>query len=213
MDETTTSVSPTSLSHPPEPGEESLSLGSLFFEMLKILLLAAVIIIPIRVFLFQPFFVQGASMVPNFEDGEYLVVSEFGYKYTKIPVANIDIKPFREFVRQEPVVFRFPRDPSQFFIKRVIGLPGESVEIKQGKVFIYNAVHPDGYQLDESAYLDSSIVTSDLKRTTVGENEYFVMGDNRAFSYDSRSFGPIPKDVVIGRVLLRAWPLSEFSLY
>lgn len=198
-------------SHGPE--EEYLSTGALLLEMVKVLVLAALVIIPIRTFLFQPFFVQGSSMEPNFDDGEYLVISEFGYKYTKIPVLDLEVHPFRELVRQEPVVFRFPKDPKQFFIKRVIGLPGETVEIKQGKVYIYNKIHPDGYVLDESAYLDPALKTSDLPKTVVGESEYFVLGDNRSFSYDSRSFGPIEKTAVMGEVLLRAWPLSEFSLY
>lgn len=198
---------------PKVPDEEYLSTGALLMEMVKVLVLAALVIIPIRAFLFQPFFVQGSSMEPNFDDGEYLVVSEFGYKYTKIPVVNMEVHPFRELVRQEPVVFRFPKDPKQFFIKRVIGLPGESVEIKKGKVYIYNKIHPDGYELDESAYLDPALKTSDLPKTLVGESEYFVLGDNRTFSYDSRAFGPIEKTAVIGEVLLRAWPISEFALY
>lgn len=198
---------------PVEPDEEYLSTGALLLEMVKILILAAVVIIPIRAFLFQPFFVQGSSMEPNFDDGEYLVISEFGLKHTRIPLANIDVDPFRELSRQEPVVFRFPRDPSQFFIKRVIGLPGESVEIKSGKVYIYNEMHQDGYVLDEGAYLDPVVKTSDLARTKVADDEYFVMGDNRAFSYDSRAFGPVKKTAIIGRVLLRAWPVTEMTLY
>ncbi|MFA9262563.1 MAG: signal peptidase I [Undibacterium sp.] len=207
------SQSNTPIPTPNAPEEEYLSTGALLMEMVKVLALAALVIIPIRAFLFQPFFVQGSSMEPNFDDGEYLVVSEFGYKYTKIPVVNMEVHPFRELVRQEPVVFRFPKDPKQFFIKRVIGLPGESVEIKKGKVYIYNKIHPDGYELDESAYLDPALKTSDLPKTAVGESEYFVMGDNRTFSYDSRAFGPIEKTAVIGEVLLRAWPISEFALY
>lgn len=196
-----------------EPDEEYLSTGSLLLEMVKILVLAAVVIIPIRTFLFQPFFVQGSSMEPNFDDGEYLVIGELGYKYTKIPVIGIEVNPFWDLSRQEPIVFRFPRDPSQFFIKRVIGLPGETVEIKGGKVYIYNQTYPDGYVLDESAYLDATVKTSDLARTKVAPDEYLVLGDNRAFSYDSRIFGPIKKTAVIGRVLLRAWPVSEITLY
>lgn len=196
-----------------KPDEEYLSTGALLLEMVKILVLAAVVIIPIRAFLFQPFFVQGSSMEPNFDDGEYLVISEFGLKHTKIPIANVEVNPFRDLSRQEPIVFRFPRDPSQFFIKRVIGLPGESVEIRGGKVYIYNKVHPDGYVLDETTYLDSVVKTSDLARTKVADDEYFVLGDNRPFSYDSRAFGPIKKTAVIGRVLLRAWPVSEMTLY
>ncbi|MFZ1654866.1 MAG: signal peptidase I [Candidatus Moraniibacteriota bacterium] len=198
---------------PERPDEEYLSTGALLLEMVKILVLAAVVIIPIRAFLFQPFFVQGSSMEPNFDDGEYLIISEFGYKHTRIPGVNVETNPFRELTRQEPLVFRFPRDPSQFFIKRVIGLPGETVEIKRGKVYIFNTVHPDGYALDESAYLDPAVKTSDLGPTKVADDEYFVMGDNRAFSYDSRVFGPIKKNAVIGRVLLRAWPVSDLTLY
>ncbi|MFZ1626869.1 MAG: signal peptidase I [Candidatus Moraniibacteriota bacterium] len=203
------SVSPV----PVEPDEEYLSTGALLLEMVKILVLAAVVIIPIRAFLFQPFFVQGASMEPNFDDGEYLVISEFGLKHTKIPIVGVNVNPFRDLSRQQPIVFRFPRDPSQFFIKRVIALPGESVEIKNGKVYIYNKGHPDGYVLDETAYLDAIVQTSDLARTKVADDEYFVLGDNRPFSYDSRAFGPIKKTAVIGRVLLRAWPVSEMTLY
>jgi signal peptidase I len=206
-------TSPSPAPIPVESDDEYLSTGALFLEMVKILVLAAVVIIPIRAFLFQPFFVQGSSMEPNFDDGEYLVISEFGYKHTRIPVANIDVNPFRSLVRQEPIVFRFPKDPDQFFIKRVVGLPGEAVEIRGGKVYIYNVVHPDGYALDESAYLDPAVKTSDLSRTKIADDQYFVLGDNRAFSYDSRAFGPIKGTAVIGRVLLRAWPLSEMALY
>jgi signal peptidase I len=202
----------------PDPREEApeegyLSTGALLLEMVKILALAVVIIIPIRTFLFQPFFVQGSSMEPNFDDGEYLVISEFGYKYTRLPVADIEVKPFRELRRQEPIVFRYPKNPDQFYIKRVIGLPGETVEIRQGKVLITNTIHPDGFELDESAYLGGNIRTSDYPRTKLTDTQYFVLGDNRAFSYDSRAFGPIENTAVIGRVLLRAWPLSEFGLY
>lgn len=194
------------------PSEDFLSVGGLFLEMAKVIVLAIVIIIPIRVFLFQPFFVQGASMDPNFEDGQYLIISEFGYKHTDIPGIGA-IEPFRDFERQEPVVFRYPKNPEQFYIKRVIGLPGEAVEIKKGVVYIYNEVHHQGFALDESAYLDPGVKTSDMTKMVLSEDEYFVMGDNRAFSYDSRAFGPIHKKELIGRVLLRAWPVGKFSLY
>ena len=96
--------------------DKFLTTGELLFEMVKIILLAVVIIIPIRVFLFQPFFVQGASMEPNFEDGEYLVISEFGYKDTRVPFLkkDIEVEPWKEIPRQEPIVFHYPKDPEQY---------------------------------------------------------------------------------------------------
>lgn len=195
---------------------EYLGIGGLLLEMGKVFLLAVVIIIPVRVFLFQPFFVQGSSMEPNFEDGQYLVISEFGYKETELRLSdtfNVTFDSFKNIERQDVTVFRYPKNPEQFFIKRVIGLPGESVEILRGKVTIYNEIHPDGYVLDESAYIGPGTLTQDMPRKDLGDDEYFVMGDNRMASYDSRSIGPIKKNKIVGRVLLRAWPVEQFSLY
>lgn len=196
--------------------DDSLTAGQFFLEMVKVFLLAAVVIIPVRVFLFQPFFVQGQSMQPNFEDGEYLVVNEFGYKKTAIgpePRSFFTVDPFKELSRQEPVVFRSPQKNGQYLIKRVIGLPGESVKIEDSKVMIANATHPEGFVLDESAYLARTVVTTDMKAVTLGPDEYFVLGDNRGHSHDSRFFGPIGKDSVVGRVLIRAWPVSRAEWY
>lgn len=192
-----------------------IGFGGLLAEMIRVFFLAVIIIIPVRVFLFQPFFVQGSSMEPNFEDGQYLVISELGYKQTAFGWSQDapQLRPFKELARQDVVVFRFPRDTEQFFIKRVIGLPGESVEIHQGKVIIYNSTHPNGFVIDESSYLSPDVITKDMPRTEVAQDQYFVMGDNRPNSYDSRAFGPVNKDKILGRVLLRAWPMKEFSIY
>lgn len=195
---------------------EYLGIGGLLWEMVKVFLLAVVVIIPVRVFLFQPFFVQGSSMEPNFEDGQYLVVSEFGYKETDVNLAenlHFTINSFKTIERQDVTVFRYPKNLKQFFIKRVIGLPGEAMEIKRGKVIIYNDERPNGFILDESAYLADNAFNQDISRVTLKDDEYFLMGDNRMFSYDSRSIGPIKKDKIIGRVLLRAWPVERFSVY
>jgi len=197
---------------------EYLSIGSLFWEMIKVFLLAVVIIIPVRVFLFQPFFVQGSSMEPNFEDGQYLVISEFGYKQTDINLLKnfrFTVHSFRIIGRQDVTVFRYPKNPKQFFIKRVIGLPKETVEIRGGKVIIYNAEQPNGYVLDESAYLSTESFAPDyiMPKVVLGNDEYFLLGDNRMFSYDSRSIGPVKKKQIIGRVLLRAWPVERLSVY
>src|SRR3989344_6573982 len=194
------------LKHTPDASQEAeveyLGIGGLLLEMAKVFLLAVVVIIPVRVFLFQPFFVQGSSMEPNFEDGQYLVISEFGYKETRLGLGDADftVDPFKTIERQDVTVFRYPKNPEQFFIKRVIGLPGEAVEVRRGKVIIYNTVHPDGFVLDESAYISAGVVTPDIPRASLGDDEYFVMGDNRMYSYDSRAIGPINKDKIIGRV-------------
>ena len=136
--------------------QKYFGVGGFILEIIKIIALAFIIIVPIRVFLFQPFFVQGASMEPNFEDGQYLIINELGYKETNLGFYSVE--PFKEIGRQEVVVFRYPIDPSKFFIKRVIGLPGEKVQIKNSQVTIFNSKNPNGLTLDESKYLDKSVI-------------------------------------------------------
>lgn len=199
-----------------ELDERYYGVGGFIMEIVKVFLLAFIIIFPVRVFLFQPFFVQGASMEPNFENNQYLIVNEFGYKKTVADIGNttlFTVNPFKEIQRQTVIVFRYPKNPTQFFIKRVIGLPGEKIQIKDGKVTIFNAENPDGKVLDESAYLSSKVVTNGDMVINLKKDEYFVMGDNRMFSSDSRSWGPLPEEDVIGRVLLRAWPLNQVSVF
>lgn len=197
--------------------EAQYGVGRFVFEVFKVFLLAVVIIVPIRVFLFQPFFVKGASMEPNFHEGEYLIVNEWGYKYTQIGLGNgapwATVKPGKEFERGDVIIFRAPQDPSQFFIKRVIALPGEAVRIKDGSVYIYNKKSPAGFVLDESQYLSDSIKTTPELSLELGDDEYFVMGDNRNNSHDSRAWGPLNKNMVIGKVLLRAWPANKATLF
>jgi signal peptidase I len=193
--------------------------GEFVIEIVKIVVLAFIIIVPIRVFLFQPFFVQGASMEPNFEDNQYLIVNEFGYKMTDVGVGNnsyFTVKPFKRIDRQKVVVFRYPLDPEKYYIKRIIGLPGERVEIKNGDVIIYNGQNPQGFVLNEKEYLSSSIRTttsSDSFSMELKNNEYFVMGDNRMFSSDSRMWGPVPEKDIMGVVMLRAWPINKISMF
>jgi signal peptidase I len=135
-------------------------------------------------------------MEPNFHDGDYLIIDEISYR-------------LRDPQRGEIVVFKYPQNPSQRYIKRIIGLPGETVEIKEGKVIIFNK---EGSQvLDESAYLSPEIFTPGEIRMTLAEDEYFVLGDNRDASSDSRRWGALPRDKIIGRVFLRAWPFVTFA--
>jgi signal peptidase I len=201
----------------PESKKDSYyGIRSFLWEIVKVFALALVIIAPIRIFLFQPFFVQGASMEPNFEDGEYLIVNELGYKNAKVGFRNlnlISVQPFKELKRGEVVVFRYPRNPEQFFIKRIIGLPGEKIMIKDEKIIIYNKENTDGVILNESNYLNSSVVTSGELTVQLNDSEYFAMGDNRSHSSDSRSWGPVPKNNIIGKILIRAWPINKAEIY
>lgn len=169
-----------------------------FLEIGKVLLISILIVIPIRYFIVQPFVVRGASMEPNFEDHEYLVIDEVSY-YVRPPA------------RGEVIVFRYPKIPSQFFIKRIIGLPGEQVEIKDSHVRVINAKYPKGMLLDET-YLPEGRVTQPNMLTTLSATEYFVLGDNREFSSDSRIWGSLDKKFVVGRVLLRAWPVGKIGI-
>jgi len=166
------------------------------WEIVKIVIIALLIVVPIRYFIFQPFFVKGQSMEPNFSSGDYLIVDEITYR-------------FRPPQRGEVVVFKYPDDPSQRYIKRIIGLPGETIEIEEGKVIIYNK--EGGRMLEESGYLSSSVFTSGNLRLTLGGNEYFVLGDNRIASADSRRWGPLPQENIVGRALIRVWPFVVFA--
>lgn len=196
--------------------EQRYGVASFILEIIKIVVLAFVIIVPVRVFLFQPFFVQGASMEPNFEDKEYLIINELGYKKTSVGFGDTNfftVNPFKEIKRQHVIVFRYPLDPGKYFIKRVIGLPGEKIEVKEGSVTVFNQQNPNGMSLDEAAYLSKSVRTTGDLSVTLASDEYFVMGDNRMFSSDSRVWGPVKEKFIMGEVLLRAWPLNRVSIY
>ncbi|MDP3793365.1 MAG: signal peptidase I [Candidatus Uhrbacteria bacterium] len=181
---------------PTSSGGKTLALA---FELIEVLAVSLAIIIPIRYFLVQPFYVKGASMEPNFFDHEYLVIDEISYR-------------LREPKRGDIVVFRYPRDPKQFFIKRVIGLPSETVEIATGKVKVYNNAFPNGMLLDERSYLDQE-VTGSTQTITLKPGEYYLMGDNRASSLDSRIFGPVSRSSIVGRVWLRGYPVDRWKLF
>jgi len=191
--------------------------GSFLWEVAKVFLWALIIIVPIRIFLFQPFFVQGASMEPNFKDGDYLVVNEFGYKITNVlddfGLPHIfTVGAFRELNRGDVVVFRYPRDLTQFFIKRVVGLPGETVKVEGGRVTIFNKQNTEGLVLDEHTYIPAGLVTNGVVTIVLKSDEYFVLGDNRPFSHDSRAWGVLPEKDVVGKVLIRAWPISKAEI-
>jgi len=171
------------------------------WEITKVVCISLAIILPVRYYLIQPFYVKGESMVPNFHDQEYLIVDEISYRF-KAPE------------RGQVIVFRYPRNPQEYFIKRIIALPGEEVQIKDGKVIVYNEANPSGFALDEK-YLPADLLTEgdNSEKITVNNNEYFVLGDNRSNSKDSRSFGPVDKSFVIGKILFRGWPVKDITVF
>ena len=179
------------------PTEKSIGfdLATFVWEVIKTVLISLAIILPIRYYLVQPFFVKGPSMESNFLDKDYLIVDEIGYR-------------FNEPKRGDVVIFRYPYDTKQFFIKRIVGLPGETIEVKNNSVIIYNRPNPSGMTLTEN-YLDLFQQTLGADRVKLDDDEYFVMGDNRLQSHDSRAFGPVKKSLIIGRPFLRLYPLDR----
>lgn len=165
------------------------------WDLLKFAILALVIVVPIRMWIAQPFVVSGESMVPTFHNGEYLIVDEISYI-----LGNIK--------RGDVVIFRYPNDPKRFFIKRIIGLPNEKITVENNQIKITNKENPDGFILNEP-YLNEKEFTGSTYET--GNDQYFVMGDNRNRSSDSRFWGVLPKKLMIGRAFLRLLPLQQVS--
>lgn len=171
-------------------------------EIIRIVFISVAIIVPVRYYLIQPFYVKGASMEPNFYDHEYLLIDEISYR-------------LREPVRGEIVVFRFPTNTKEFFIKRIIGLPGETVELRDGHIYIYNDDNPEGFLLDESSYLSVDVITTSMGKNTItlGKDEFFLLGDNRNRSMDSRQFGSVKKDLIVGRAIIRGYPFDRWQTF
>lgn len=184
----------------PEEGSEQ-PLKTFFIELLKVLIIGAFAVVAIRYFIFKPFVVKGTSMEPNFHESEYLIIDELTYRVH--PPSRGDI-----------IVLRYNGGAqSEFFLKRVVGLPGERVIVVGGRVKIVSATHPSGMLLDEEKYLSQNVVTTGDIDITLGSDEYYVLGDNRPASLDSRRIGPIHAQDIVGRVLLRGYPLSRIELF
>ena len=169
-----------------------------FKEILKASLIALIIVIPIRFYIAQPFIVSGASMSPSFESGHYLVVDQLSYR-------------FKEPERGDVIIFKYPRDTSKFFIKRIIGLPGETLTLKARTLTIANDMHPNGFVFEEPYIAEVNQVSGSFS-TTLGDNEYFVMGDNRGQSSDSRLWGSLQGDLIVGRAFFRVFPIRAVEV-
>lgn len=162
-------------------------------EIVRFSIIAILIVVPIRMFIAQPFIVSGDSMDNTFASGQYLIVDQVSY-YFKKPM------------RGDVIVFRYPRDPSTFFIKRIIGVPGDTITIEDSRVKIVNEKHPEGFILEEP-YIRSMAPEPKIVEK-LGDREYFVMGDNRDNSSDSRKWGILREERIIGRALIRLFPPS-----
>ncbi len=182
---------------PTQENEEAGAESSSFWELVRYAIIALIIVVPFRIFIAQPYVVSGSSMDPTFKDGDYLIVDQISQR-------------LEDPQRNSVIIIRYPKDPSKFFIKRLIAFPGEKVDIKKGVVTIYNKDNPNGLTLDGS-YVEHK--KSDDFSAQLGENEYFVMGDNRAASSDSRIWGSVPREDIIGEPVARLLPLTEIGLW
>jgi len=167
-------------------------------ELIQFAFIALLIVIPVRYFIAQPFIVSGASMENTFHSGEYLIIDQISYR-------------FEDPKRGDVIVFRYPQDPSKFFIKRIIGTPGDSISIVGDVVKVTPKGSTEALTLSEP-YVKSMAENTNLTET-LGDREYFVMGDNRDSSSDSRVWGVLNKDKIIGKALVRLFPLNEVDLF
>jgi len=171
--------------------------GGFFKELLKFILIAFIIVVPFRWFVAQPFIVNGASMEPTFKNNEYLIVDQLSHR-------------IKEPQRGEVIIFKYPKDSSKYFIKRIIGLPSETLELNGTEIKVTNNEFPNGFILDEN-YI--TYQKNNKLKIELSEDEYFVMGDNRASSSDSRVWGPLKEKLLIGRPLIRLFPVTRFKFF
>lgn len=166
-------------------------------EIIRFVFIAVFVVLPIRIFIAQPFIVSGSSMDPTFKNGEYLIVDEISYR-------------FEDPQRGDVVIFKYPLDTSKYFIKRIIGLPGEHLTITGNTIAVTSAENPEVLRLDEAFLSHQTFGNVDI---VLGKDEYFVMGDNRPASSDSRIWGPLKKEFITGRAFVRLLPIKRTSLF
>lgn len=170
--------------------------SSFSFEFSKTVIIALAAVLFIRTFITKPFLVSGSSMEPNFYNGDYLLVDELSYRVKKPE-------------RGEVIVFKYPGNPKSYYIKRIIGLPGERVVISGGVV---TAIKGDKKIIVKEDYINPTRTFSNHE-IELKDNEYFVMGDNRNFSYDSRNWGPLEENKITGVVRVRLWPILKTAIF
>lgn len=180
--------------------EESFTgkLKSHFLDLIEFVAIVGVIVLVVHYFIAEPHQVSGSSMVPNFHEGDYIITNKLTTKFSTIK-------------RYQVIIFKSPREPSKVFIKRVIGLPDERVKIADGHVFVNSFLLTEHY-LPPTTLTSGGAFLSNNEEVVVPQDQYFVMGDNRGGSSDSREWGPVRKELVIGEAWLRYWPVPKFGL-
>lgn len=183
----------------PVGDERPITVGSVvlgFFEFLKTVIIIVILAAVIRLFIIQPFIVDGQSMEPNFQNNDYLITEKVTFK-------------LHEPARGEVIILRPPDNPSVNYLKRVIGIPGDTIDIKNSDVYV------NGQKLSEP-YIDGQktvTVNGEELKTALKENEFFVMGDNRNHSRDSRELGPIPSQNIVSHVWIRLYPFNQIKVF
>src|SRR5690242_16353298 len=177
---------------PVSPASEPSGLGTLR-NWMRDLFVSVFVSFFIIIFVYQPVKVEGGSMEPGLEDQERIVINKLAYRLESIERGDI-------------VVFRYPRDTRKSFIKRVIGLPGDRIRIAYGHVFVNDQPIPESYV--PSDFLDAR----SYPQTVVPENSYFVLGDHRCASNDSREFGPVMRSYIYGKAVFGYWPMEKLGI-
>ena len=178
------------------PTQDGSSIHPLL-ELAQFAFIALLIVIPVRMFIAQPFIVSGASMENTLHTNEFLIIDEISYR-------------FEDPERGDVIVFRYPNDPSKFFIKRVIGLPGETIDIQGNVVKI---IENDSREVTLNEPYIKTMAENTSLTETLGDREYFVMGDNRDASSDSRVWGVLNREKIVGRALFRLFPFSKIDVF
>lgn len=179
------------------------NIGAFFLDIIETVVIALSIFLVIYLFLLQPHQVNGQSMVPNFQNGEYLLTDKISYKIGTPKRGDV-------VVFHAPDSANCPKGTGCDFIKRVLGLPGESIEVKDDGIWVNGEKLNEPYIPEEFDTIAGQYTRNRI--VTLGPNEYFVSGDNRPYSSDSRAWGPITKDLIVGRAFFRYWPINAAGM-
>jgi len=189
----------------PNAATPSSTFWKTIWEWSKVIIIAILISLPIRYFIAEPFIVNGASMDPTFSTGQFLIVDRLSYRFEKPQ-------------RGDVIIFQYPGDPSVYYIKRIIGLPGETVNIKDGAVTVTEKTGSSSASSTPSTtlaepYIEADHASHDNSQITLTNTQYFVMGDNRSQSSDSRVWGPLESHFITGRPLIRLLPPTNIGIF